>query len=73
MIQILTAFKTILILKVLRKQPKFNWHLSNLVAFMSINLFVKIKLQKWFDNPLNEIDKTYKITHKEVFLKTKEI
>jgi IS4 transposase len=54
MIQIWTALITILILKVLRQTAKFNWHLSNLVAFIRLNLFVKIDLQKWMDKPFEE-------------------
>lgn len=54
MIQIWTALITILILKVLRQNAKFNWHLSNLVAFIRLNLFVKIDLQKWMDKPFEE-------------------
>nr|WP_121966461.1 IS4 family transposase [Myroides sp. N17-2] len=57
MIQIWTALITILILKALRAQSKFKWHLSNLVAFIRLNLFVKIELQRWLDNPLNEVEK----------------
>ncbi|MDM1095043.1 IS4 family transposase, partial [Myroides odoratimimus] len=53
MIQIWTALITILILKALRAQAKFGWHLSNLVAFIRLNLFVKIELEKWLNNPLN--------------------
>jgi hypothetical protein len=33
---------------------KFNWHLYNLVAFIKLNLFVKIDLQKWLDKPFEE-------------------
>jgi len=33
---------------------KFNWHLSNLVAFIRLNLFVKINLQYWLDKPFEE-------------------
>lgn len=51
MIQIWTALITILILKALKTQAKFPWYLSNLVAFIRLNLFVKIDLQKWIDNP----------------------
>lgn len=51
MIQIWTALITILILKALKTQAKYNWYLSNLVAFIRLNLFVKIELQKWIDNP----------------------
>ncbi|WP_245891553.1 hypothetical protein [Flavobacterium faecale] len=51
MIQIWTALITILILKALKAQSKFDWYLSNLVVFIRLNLFVKIDLQKWLDRP----------------------
>lgn len=54
MIQIWTALITILILKFLKAMAKFNWHLSNLVAFIRLNLFVKIELQLWLDKPFEE-------------------
>ena len=54
MIQIWTALITILVLKALKAMAKFNWHLSNLVAFIRLNLFVKIHLQQWIDNPFEE-------------------
>jgi hypothetical protein len=54
MIQIWTALTTILILKFLKAIAKFNWHLSNLVAFIRLNLFVKIELQLWLDKPFEE-------------------
>jgi hypothetical protein len=54
MIQIWTALITILILKVLKAMAKFKWHLSNLVAFIRLNLFVKINLQEWIDKPFEE-------------------
>ncbi len=31
----------------LKALAKYNWHLSNLVAFIRLNMFVKIDLQKW--------------------------
>jgi hypothetical protein len=52
LIQIWTALITILLLKTLKKEAKYNWHLSNLVSFIRINLFVKIDLKKWLDKPL---------------------
>jgi len=55
MIQIWTALITILILKALKALAKYNWHLSNLVAFIRLNMFVKIDLQKWLDKPF-EVD-----------------
>ena len=51
MIQIWTAMITILILKYLKAISKYKWYLSNLVAFIRLNLFVKIDLQKWLDEP----------------------
>lgn len=54
MIQIWTALITILILKFLKATAKFGWHLSNLVAFIRLNLFVKIDLKCWLDNPFDE-------------------
>lgn len=54
MTQIWTALITILILKALKVQAKHKWHLSNLVAFIRLNLFVKIELQKWLDKPFVE-------------------
>lgn len=54
MIQIWTALITILILKALKAMAKHGWHLSNLVAFIRLNLFVKVNLQDWLDKPFDE-------------------
>ena len=54
MIQIWSALITILVLKTLKAMAKFSWHLSNLVAFIRLNLFVKINLQQWLDKPFEE-------------------
>lgn len=54
MIQIWTALITILVLKALKAMAQYNWHLSNLVAFIRLNLFVKINLQEWLDKPFGE-------------------
>jgi hypothetical protein len=54
MIQIWTAMITILILKALKAMAKYGWHLSNLVAFIRLNLFVKINLQQWVDKPFED-------------------
>jgi len=51
LIQIWTAMITILILKYLRSLAKHNWCLSNLVAFLRINLLVKFDLKQLLDNP----------------------
>lgn len=53
MIQIWTALITILMLKFLQALAKYGWRLSNLVAFIRLNLFVKIDLQKWLDKPFD--------------------
>lgn len=54
MIQIWTALITILVLKYLKALAKYGWRLSNLVAFIRLNMFVKINLQKWLDKPFEE-------------------
>jgi hypothetical protein len=54
MIQIWTALITILLLKALKAMAKYQWNLSNLVAFIRLNLFVKIDLQQWIDNPFEQ-------------------
>ncbi|MET3114708.1 hypothetical protein AAKU52_002445 [Pedobacter sp. CG_S7] len=54
MIQIWTALITILILKAFKAMAKYKWHLSNLVAFIRLNIFVKINLQEWLDKPFDE-------------------
>lgn len=51
MIQIWTAMITILLLKYLRCNAKYDWSLSNLVGFLRINLMVKIDLWQWLDKP----------------------
>jgi Transposase DDE domain/Domain of unknown function (DUF4372) len=54
MIQVWTAMITILLLKFLKAVAKYSWHLSNLVSFLRLNLFVKISLQKWLDEPFEK-------------------
>ena len=38
-------------LKVLKAIAKYGLQLSNLVAFVRLNLFIQIYLQKWIDEP----------------------
>ena len=54
LIQIWTAMITILILKYMKQVAKYNWCLSNLVAFLRLNLFVKIDLQLCLDKPFED-------------------
>jgi hypothetical protein len=50
-IQIWTALITLLLLKYLKEISKYGWSLSNLIAFLRMNLLVKIVLTEWLDNP----------------------
>ena len=52
MIQIWSALITILLLKTFKSQIKYNWHLSNLDAFIRLNTFVKIDLHEWLNHTL---------------------
>lgn len=51
LVQIWTAMICILLLKYLQRKAKYQWHLSNLVGFLRINLFVKIDLWEWINSP----------------------
>lgn len=67
-IQIWTAMITILILKYLRHIAKYNWCMSNLVAFLRLNIFVKIDLQLWLDKPFEvEENSEVSITQLKLF------
>ena len=57
MIQIWSALITILLLKVMKNMAKYGWHLSNLVAFIRLNIFVKIDLKDWLDRPFEDHSK----------------
>lgn len=58
-IQIWTALITLLILKYLKEIGKYNWCLSNLIAFLRMNLFVKKSLQEWLDEPFKPPEKVF--------------
>ena len=49
-----TALISILILKYLKKIGKHDWSMSNLIAFLRMNLFVKIDLTAWLNHPFEE-------------------
>ena len=51
-IQMWCSMIAILIFKHLKGKAKYTWNLSNLVTFLRINLFVKIDLSKWVNNPI---------------------
>lgn len=50
-IQIWTALICLLLLRYLKEIAKYNWSLSNFIAFLRMNLFVKILLTEWLNNP----------------------
>jgi hypothetical protein len=56
MIQIWTALITLLLLKYFKEIAKYNWAFSNLIAFLRMNLFVKISLLKWLNEPFHPPD-----------------
>ena len=51
-IQMWCSMIAILILNHLKSKAQYKWHLSNLIAFLRMNLFVKIDLWKWIDKPI---------------------
>ncbi len=51
-IQLWTALITMLLLRVLKVRAKYKWHLSNLVGFIRLNIFVKIDLWSWLNQPI---------------------
>lgn len=52
-IQIWTALIAMLLIKYLAFKSKFNWSLSNLVAFLRWNLFTYRSLWEWIDKPFD--------------------
>ena len=53
-IQMWCSMIAILLISHLKNKAKFKWHLSNLITFLRMNLFVKIDLWKWVDCPIVE-------------------
>lgn len=53
-IQMWCSMIAIMLVKYLKQKAKYPWHLSNLITFLRINLFVKINLWKWLDYPVIE-------------------
>ena len=51
-IQMWCSMIAILLFNYLKQKAKYKWNLSNLVTFLRINLFVKIGLWKWLNNPI---------------------
>ena len=55
-IQIWTALISLLLLKHLKEIADYPWALSNLIAFLRMNLFVKISLMQWLNEPFHPPD-----------------
>jgi len=53
-IQMWCSMIAMLLLSHLKSKAKFKWHLSNLISFLRMNLFVKINLWQWLDMPIIE-------------------
>jgi ABC-type Co2+ transport system permease subunit len=51
LIQIWSALITILLLSVLKAKALYKWHMSYMVGFIRLNLFVKIDLFEWLNHP----------------------
>ena len=68
LVQIWTAMLTILILKYLKACASYNWCLSNMVAFLRLNLFVKFDLRKLLNDPFKPPDPCSKNTPVQISL-----
>ena len=49
-----TAMIAVLLLRMLKAQSKFAWHMSNLVSFLRLDLFNKIDLWQWLNEPFKK-------------------
>ena len=56
-IQMWCSMIAILLLTYLKSKAKHKWHLSNLISFLRLNLFVKIELWNWLNYPIIKKDK----------------
>ena len=52
MSQIWCAMIALLLLRHLKVNATFPWHMSNLVSLIRLAMFSTIQLTKWLDNPL---------------------
>lgn len=50
-IQMWCAMIAMLLLKFMKNRARHNWHLSNLISFLRLNLYTKINLWEWLDKP----------------------
>ncbi len=66
-IQLWTALIAVLLLKFLKEKARHKWHLSNLVSFIRLNLFVKIGLIQWLDKPFYEHKQIIELAQLKLF------
>lgn len=53
-IQMWCSMIAILLINYLKVKAQYPWHLSNLITFLRMNVFVKIDLWKWVNKPIVE-------------------
>lgn len=51
-IQMWCSMICMLLTRYLKIKAKYKWHLSNLITFLRMNIFVKINLWQWLDKPI---------------------
>lgn len=51
-IQMWSSMICMLLIRYLKLKAKYKWHLSNLITFFRMNIFVKINLWNWIDKPI---------------------
>ncbi len=51
-IQMWCAMIAMMLISYLKRKASFKWNLSNLITFLRINLYVKIDIWEWVNNPL---------------------
>jgi len=56
-IQMWCAMICMLLIRYLKLKASYKWHLSNLITFIRMNIFVKINLWNWLDEPLLKKEK----------------
>ncbi|MEG1071829.1 MAG: transposase [Akkermansia sp.] len=66
--QIWTAMIAILLISYLKTKASYKWQLSNLVAFLRMNMFVKIDLWQWVNNPFHKPPDSFVILEQGVLL-----
>jgi hypothetical protein len=66
-IQLWTALIAVLLLKFLQQKAGYRWYLSNLVTFIRLNLFVKIGLINWLNNPFYDQKQIIEIGQLKLF------